>query len=399
MPYTIEANGTVTPMSNANVAAQVDGIVTDVRFREGQEVRKGDTLFRIDPRPYENTYQQVRSVLERDLASYTYAQATYDRYAELAKTGVVTQDDMESKRAAAAALHATVIADSANVATARFNLDNTTVRAPISGRTGGLLVKTGNLVRAAGGTPLVVINQVRPILVRFALPGSQLPMILHYSKAGGLPVTASPSAATALAAPPPGTSPSPADAANSATPVSIARDTAADPIAQGTLYFIDNAVDTTTGTVQLKAIFDNKDGQMWAGQFVTTSLRLFVEDSAIVVPAQSVVTGQRGTYVYVVDSSSTAQQRPVTVERTSNGIAVIASGLEVDERVVTEGQSRLSNGAAVDLSGGREGGGGGGAGGRGRGRGGNGSGRGGRGGRGAGNGGGGGGPRGGSGAF
>jgi multidrug efflux system membrane fusion protein len=157
--------------------------------------------------------------------------------------------------------------------------------------------------------------------------------------------------------------------------VAVARDPL-DPPAQGTLYFIDNAVDTTTGTVQLKAIFENKDGHLWAGQFVSTSLRLFVDDSALVVPAQSIVTGQRGTYVYVVDSAKTAQQRPVTVERTTGGLAVIASGLEVDERVVTEGQSRLSNGASVDLLTGRggapgEGGGRGGRGGRGGGRGGN----------------------------
>jgi multidrug efflux system membrane fusion protein len=382
IPFTIEANGTVTPMANANVASQVDGIVLDVAFREGQEVQKGDVLFRIDPRPYENAYNQARSVLARDLANYGYAQSALDRYTELRKSEVVTQDDLEAKRAAANALHATVIADSANVATAKFNLDNTIVRAPISGRTGALLVKPGNLVRAAGTAPLVVINQVRPILVRFAVPGSQLPLILHYGKAGGLPVTATPSVASAVPPPAPAAkTPPPTDVAAAATPVPVARGAGRDPTdppPQGTLYFIDNAVDTATGTVQLKAIFDNRDGQMWAGLFVSTSLRLFVEDSAIVVPAQSVVAGQRGTYVYVVDSSSTAQQRPVVVERSTGGLAIIASGLDVGERVVTEGQSRLSNGAPVEVAG-REGGGAGAGAGRGGRRGVGGGGRGGRG--------------------
>lgn len=354
IPFSIESYGTVTPMANANVASQVDGIVTSVDFKEGQDVSKGQILFHIDPRPYQNSFQQAQSALARDLASYVYAKANFDRYVELAKAGVVTQDEMEQKRAVAASLQSTVFADSALVATAKFNLDNTVVKAPISGRTGGLLVKPGNLARAAGGSPLVVINQVHPILVRFAVPGSQLPLIQHYGGSGGLPVTASPTTASATSAPPPGTITPTPDASRAATPVAVAQDPI-DPPAQGTLYFIDNAVDTTTGTVQLKAIFDNKDGHLWAGQFVSTSLRLFVDDQALVVPAQSIVTGQRGTYVYVVDSAKTAQQRPVTVERTTGGLAVIASGLEVDERVVTEGQSRLSNGASVDLLTGREG--------------------------------------------
>lgn len=370
IPFTIEANGTVTPMANANVTSQVDGIITEVAFQEGQEVRKGQVLFRIDARPYENAYQQSRSVLARDLANLQYAQSTADRFIELAKAKVVTEDEMEQKRAAADALRATVLADSANVATAKFNLDNTTVRAPITGRTGGLLVKAGNVVRAAGGGPLVVINQVHPILVRFSVPGANLPLILRYGAGGGLPVTAVPSAATTVSSSTPGTTQPMQDTAARPTQVNIAP-TAADPPAVGKLFFIDNAVDTSTATVQLKAIFDNKDGQLWAGQFVQATLQLFVEDSAIVIPAQGIVTGQRGTYVYVVDSANTAQQRPVTVERTVNGLAVIASGLDPAERVVTEGQSRLSNGASVDLLSGR-----GGAGSRGGMRGGRGGGRG-----------------------
>lgn len=368
LPYTIEANGTVTPQQTASVASQVDGIVLAAMFQEGQEVKRGQVLFRIDPRPYENAYQVALAALGRDRATADNARTDYERYDKLAKVQVVTQADLEAKRAVAASTMATVQADSAAVATAKFNLDNTTIKAPISGRTGGMLVRPGNLARAAGGTPLVVINEVRPILVRFSVPASQLPLIQHYYGAkGGLPVSASPST-SAPAAAPPMSAPAPLDASAATNPamkqVALPADSLGSP-AEGVLFFLDNAVDTTTGTIQLKAKFDNKDGMLWAGQFVATSLRLFVEDSALVIPAQCVVTGQRGTFVYVVDSSNTAQQRPVTVERQTNQLAVIASGLVEGERVVTDGQSRLSPGAPVDLGGGR--GGAGGRGGRGRG--------------------------------
>ncbi|HVZ49739.1 MAG TPA: efflux RND transporter periplasmic adaptor subunit, partial [Gemmatimonadaceae bacterium] len=180
LPYTIEANGTVTPLQTANVASQVDGIVQEVLFQEGQEVAKGQVLFRIDPRPYEAAVRQATAVLTRDHATMDNAVAEAQRYESLARDKVVTQEQYEAYRTAAASATAVVAADSAALANARFALDNTTIRAPIAGRTGGLLVRAGNLVRAGAGTPLVVINQVRPILVRFAVPGSQLPLILHY---------------------------------------------------------------------------------------------------------------------------------------------------------------------------------------------------------------------------
>jgi multidrug efflux system membrane fusion protein len=319
----------------------------------------------------------VQAALARDLAMLENAEGEYDRYSKLLKSQVVTTEQVDQMRANAGSARATVLADSANLATAKFNLDNTTIRAPLSGRTGALLVRPGNLARAAGGTPMVVINQVRPILVRFSVPGSQLPMILHYGGKGGLPVRASPGTSGTPQAPAPTTTPLDASATNAAArQIAVPVDTT-DPPAEGTLFFIDNAVDTTTGTVQLKAKFDNRSGTLWAGQFVAASLRLFVEEGALVVPAQCVVTGQKGTYVYVIDSANTAEQRPVTVERSSNGLTVIAAGLNEGERVVTEGMSRLAQGAPVDLGtggdstgrGGRGGRGGGGkAGGRGGGK-------------------------------
>jgi multidrug efflux system membrane fusion protein len=355
VPYDIEANGIVTPMQTAAVTPQVDGIILEVDFDEGQEVTKGQVLFRLDPRPYQAAYDQVAAALARDKASSVYAQAQFERYDALVKQSIVTREQADQLRATAQSAEATVQADQASLANAKFNLDNCVVRAPIAGRTGSLLVRTGNVVHAAGSAPLVVINQVRPILVRFAVPASNLPQILHYGERGGrpigLPVTATPASNSAPAVATDTTKPMDAAArkggdAKRAVALGPATD---DSDAKGGLSMIDNAVDTTTATVMLKASFPNKGGTLWPGQFVATSLRLYVEDSVLVLPTQAVVTGQQGTYVYVIDSSNTAQQRPVTVERTAAQIAVIASGVSEGERVVTDGQSRVTPGAQVTI--------------------------------------------------
>jgi multidrug efflux system membrane fusion protein len=355
VPYTLEANGIVTPIQSAAVAAQVDGIITNVFFQEGGEVARGQPLFQVDARPYRNAYEQALATLTRDSATAANAQKEVVRYAKLVEQRYVTKEEGDQLEATSAASEAVVRADRAAVANARFNLDNTTIRAPISGKTGSLLVRVGNLVHANGATPLVTINQVRPIMVRFAIPASQLPLILRYGAKGGLPVTAIPGGAAPSANIGDSTTGSPVDAPAQLTPVSGAhQDGGNDPpapslgasTARGTLSFIDNAVDTTTGTVTLKATFDNTDGSLWAGQFASTTLRLFIEQNALVVPTQAVVTGQRGTYVYVVDGD-TAKQRPVAIERTAGGIAIVASGLADGARVVTDGQSRLTPGAKV----------------------------------------------------
>lgn len=338
VPYTISANGLVTPMQVVTVAPQVDGIVTRVAFHEGQSVARGQVLFEIEPRPYLAAYQEALGALARDVAQLESARLDESRYAELVKQDYVTKEDYEAKRAAAAALEATVRSDSGMVATAKFNLENTTIRAPIEGRTGGLLVREGNLVRAAGMTPLVVINQIQPILVRFAVPGSDLTLIRRYGALSTLPVTAFPDATP--------TQPLPDTSTDRPLGTTPARPMApGDP--QGTLSFVDNTVDTTTGTVMLKATFANRDGTLWAGQYVPVVLRVFVEDHALVVPAPAVLTGQQGTYVYVVDSAGAAQQRPVRLERTAGSVAVIASGVADGDVVVTDGQSRLTPGVKV----------------------------------------------------
>jgi len=366
VPYTIEANGVVTPFQAANVASQVAGIIRRVAFQEGQDVAKGQVLFEIDPRPYQASYQQALAALARDRATAANAERDAQRYASLAQQDYVTREQADQMRATAEAQRATVSADEAAVANARFNLDNTTIRAPIGGRTGALLVREGNLVSANGNTPLVTINQISPILVRFAIPSTQLPLLQKYGTAGGLVVSATPNTGTntivdTSANTPIGLSVGQGDPAQSSEGAPVAPPglpsggptsqlTALSQPEHGSLFFIDNAVDTTTGTVQLKASFPNPNRRLWAGEFVATRLELFVEQNALVVPASAVVTGQQGQYVYVVSDSLTAEQRPVTVERTAGSLMVIASGLRVGERVVTDGQSRLTPNAKVVIN-------------------------------------------------
>ncbi|MDB4873973.1 MAG: efflux transporter, family, subunit [Gemmatimonadetes bacterium] len=382
VPYVIEANGVVTPLQSVLVSPQVDGIITSVDFQEGQEVRQGQALFHIDPRPYQNAYEQALAVLQRDSVNAANAKGEYDRYQKLLAAKVITPQEGAAQMTTAGTTEATVRADRANVAQARFNLENTIIRAPIAGKTGGLLVRRGNLVRSGGVAPLVIINQVRPILVRFSIPSSQLGLILQYGAQGGLPVSAVPGG-VAPASP----SIDSMAAAASASVSDPAGQSAMRGVQQqgglfgdrmtGKLSFIDNAVDTATGTVQLKATFDNANGRLWAGQFATTSLHLYDEDSALVVPTQAVVTGQRGAYVYIVDKADTARQRPVTVERTAGNLSIIATGIHEGDRVVLDGQSRLVPDAPVKLRSATDAGGGGGGAGR-RGRGGRGAGRGGQ---------------------
>jgi multidrug efflux system membrane fusion protein len=242
------------------------------------------------------------------------------------KSDYVTQSDADAKRAAADAADATVRADSATVQTADLNLGWATIRAPISGRTGRLLLREGNLARA-NSDPLVVINQIHPILVQFAVPEQQLPLIQRHHTGDPLPILASPSKTDTV-------------------------------FSEGVLTFLDNTVDTTTGTVLLKGEFPNRDNALWPGEFLNVRLRLYVEDSALVVPAQAVMTGQQGTYLFVVNPDGTARSQAVTVERTADAYAIVASGVRPGDDVVTDGQSRLVSGAQVEIKGGAGGAGG-----------------------------------------
>lgn len=321
IPYVVTANGVAEPMQTVAVEAQVNGILNRVTFAEGANVQAGQVLFQIDARPYVAALEQARAQLARDEAIAANARRDAARYAALVKEGYVTGSQADQAEATAASAAATVAADRAAVSRAAIDVANTTIRAPISGRTGSLLVRQGNLVRTTSQPPLVVINQIQPIFVRFAVAQSQFPDIQRYYRGGNaLSVRATPSEGSGI------------------------------PL-EGTLAFVDNNVDSTTGTVLLKARFANPEGTLWPGQYVNVALQLYVDLNALTLPSPAVLTGQQGTYVFTIDTAGKAIQRPVQVARTVDSVAVIASGLREGEQVVVDGQSRLVAGSKVSIKG------------------------------------------------
>lgn len=314
VPVEVHAIGTVTSRSTVEIKAQVGGEVTAVHFREGQDVTKGQPLFTIDPRPYQAAVQEAEARLARDRALAANAEGDVERYADLVEKDYVTREQYDQIRANAESQRATVKADEAALERARLELAWTALAAPVSGRTGKLLVHAGNVVKA-NDLPLVVIQQVEPVDVAFSVAQSYLDEVRARSAAGDL---------TATAAPPGGAE------------------------HQGTLTFIDNAVDPATGTIALKATFPNRDRALWPGQFVNVTLDLAMEQDAVVAPAPAVQTGQEGDYVFVVKDDGTVESRSVEVSRTVGRRAVIAQGLSGGETVVTDGQLRLVPGARVE---------------------------------------------------
>lgn len=317
MPIEVGAIGHVESVATVAVKAQVGGQITEVLFREGQDVKKGDRLLTIDPRPFESALVQAKANLERDRATARSAQEDVKRYADLVAKDYVTHQQFDQAKAAADAAEATVKADTAAVENARLQLEYCSVRSPIDGRTGSLLVQIGNVVKANDDRTLVQINQIRPILVSFAVPETHFGEITRRSRAGRLTVSATPQDGGAPA--------------------------------RGELAFVDNAVNASTGTIQLKATCPNGDERLWPGQFVNVVLTLGTEPDVVVVPSQAVQTGQAGSYVFVVKSDLTVESRSVTIRRTQGPLAVVSKGLTGGERVVTDGQLRLSPGALVEV--------------------------------------------------
>jgi multidrug efflux system membrane fusion protein len=314
LPVEVTAIGHVEPYSTVSVKSQVNGILTEVGFKEGQDVRKGALLFRIDPRPFEAALAQARANLARDRAQAQNAAAEIDRYKGLVEKDYVTREQYDQVRANADALASTVKASEAAVENASLELSWCTITAPIDGRTGGLLVHAGNLVKANDDKALVVINQLQPVFVTFSTPETSL---ADLQRQRGLEVKA---AARGDAAP-----------------------------KAGRLTFIDNAVDATTGTIASKATFPNADETLWPGEFVNVTVVLRTEPGAVVVPSPAVQTGQSGSYVYVIKADETVESRPVAVERTQGTLTVVAKGLAPGERVVTDGQLRLAPGSRVEI--------------------------------------------------
>ncbi len=342
----VTANGQIEPLETARVAAQVSGLVTEVTFREGDWVREGQVLFRIDPRPYVAARAQAQAALARDTASAVHALRDAERLRALAREDYATKSEAEAQVATAAADSATVASDRAGIAKAQFDLANTVIRAPISGRTGSVLVHRGNLVTADASQALVVINRIDPILVRFGVPASVFADLQSAGRPMPLPVRVSP---TDPETTPASTAPNSA-AADSALGLTAATDTVAAADAQGTLSFVDNAVDTTTGMMRLKARLDNHDGRLWPGQFAFVSLQLSVQQNALLIPTQAVQLGQQPA-VYVVQPDGQAVRRPVTLGATVGRLVVVTTGVAEGERVITDGQSRLTAGAHVRVVG------------------------------------------------
>ena len=322
VPLEITAVGRAEAISTVAVKAQVGGEVTEVFFKEGQPVRKGDRLFTIDPRPFEIALRQAESLLEKDRALLRNAQADVARYADLVQKDYVTKEQYDALVANRDVLAAAVKADEAGVASAGLNLGYATVLSPIDGRTGSLLIDKGNIIRANDTNPAVVIDQTTPIYVTFSVPEQNLARIRQFMAKDPLPTEAVPAGD-------------------------------GQPAVTGTLTFIDNAIDQSTGTITLKATFGNPEGLLWPGQFLNVRLILTTEKGVIVVPSAAIQTGQSGQYVYVIKEDMTAEMRPVKVSRTFGEESVIAEGLKPGESVVTDGQLRLAPGARVEIKTGR----------------------------------------------
>ncbi|MDB5475881.1 MAG: efflux transporter, family, subunit, partial [Phenylobacterium sp.] len=332
MPVVLDALGTVTPAATVTVRPQVSGTITQVLFKEGQLVKRGQVLAVIDPRPLQMALMQAQGQLTRDQAQLANAQLTLTRYRNLLAQDSIARQDVDTQAATVKQLEGVVMTDKAAVGTARLNLGYARVTAPVAGRVGLRAVDVGNVISAGDANGFVVLTEVAPIDVEFTVPQDQAPQIMQRSARAILPVVA----------------------------LDRARTT---EVAQGAFSTLDNQVDPTTGTIRAKARFTNTDGALFPNQFVNVRLTLDTLQNAIVVPLTAVRTGPNGDFVWVVKADQTVTQQAVTKGQTTATTAVILSGLQPCERVVTEGGDRLTEGGKIVLPG--QAGGGGGRGGRG----------------------------------
>ena len=316
VPEYLQGIGTVQAFNRVTVKTQVDGTIVNVAFTEGEEVKKGDLLFQIDPRPYQAALEQAQAAKEKDEAQLATAQADLARYARLVTPGFQTRQSYEEQIGLVAQLQAAIKGDAAQIDAAMVNVSYTSIRSAIDGRLGARLVDVGNLVRASDNTSLVTITQIKPIFVSFTLPQDVLDEVRKYQEKAPLRVAALSSDGNSR-------------------------------LAEGRLSLIDNAIDQSTGTIHLKATFDNKEERLWPGEFVNVRLILRMRPGVLTVPAQTVQRGPEGAFVYIIGKNDTVQRQAVEVSANQDGLAVVSKGLNPGEHVVVDGQYRLTDGARI----------------------------------------------------
>lgn len=317
MPVVVEAIGTVEGYRSVTIYTRVQGHLSQIHFQEGQDVKPGDLLFTIDPAPYKAKLMAAQAKMAQDQAQLKFSQDEAKRYAFLMEKGAVSRSDYENKQTLASTQEAIVGASRAEAENARLNLGYCYVRSPIEGRASSYSVSLGRMIKE-NDTALTTINQISPAYVKFSVPEKQLHEIRKYLALGSLKVKATPQGMK-------------------------------DGSIEGTLSFLDNTVDTTTGMIVLKAIYQNRNKLLWPGQYVNVSMILTTESGAVVVPARAVQTSQDGKYLFVVKADRTVEMRPVTVSRTIGEEAVIEKGVKAGEMVVTDGHLKLGPGVKVEI--------------------------------------------------
>jgi multidrug efflux system membrane fusion protein len=319
VPNFLNGIGSVQAYNMVTIRSRVDGFIVSVNFKEGDEIETGAPLVRIDPRPFQAVLEVAQATKAKDEAQLAGAQLDLDRYSQLLGPGYQTRQSYDQQKALVGQLQASIKGDQAQIDAAQLNLDYSDIHAPIAGRLGMRLVDTGNLVHATDNTGLVTITQIKPIYVTFTLSQEYLHKIHERQVNGALRVQAYGGDNVTL-------------------------------LSEGELAVIDNAVDQTTGTIRLKGTFTNTDERLWPGEFVNVRLILNMRKGVATVPQQTVQVGPNGYYAYVIKADNTVERRPVEVAATQDGIVVITKGLEIGEKVVVDGQYRLTQGARVRIS-------------------------------------------------
>jgi len=317
VPVYLTGLGSVTAFNTANIKSRVDGQIMQVNFREGQNVRQGELLILIDPRPYQAQLDQAEAQLFRDQAQLRDAKLNLDRYTALIPSGSISQQQVDTQRALADQLEGTVRNDQGIIDTAKLQIVYCHITAPFSGRIGLRQVDVGNIVHASDSNPMLVLTQLQPIAVIFTLPEDVLPSVAKHMK-------------------------------NSTLRVDVYNRDDQTKLATGKLLTIDNEIDQTTGTAKLKAVFDNKDNQLWSNQFVNTQLLLETRKNSTVLPTAAILRGPQGTFAYAVKPDKTVEARPVTISLTQGDTTIITSGLNPGDTVVTDGQDKLQSGSKIE---------------------------------------------------